>query len=678
MQVLSIILNPKHLFIMLLFFTVNSCQRNDEKLRSTLELVGNNKKELQKVLDYYSKNPSDSIKLKAARYLIENLSGHFSFDTTHLYLYRPVVETIGRLRLQGYPSYTILKKANPMLDSLISMYPLSYVYSNIDYDLNLVKADFLIKTIEQSFKSYYHFPFKDSILFDDFLEYVLPYRIKNGTCLEDWRSYFTEPDFFEIKYHSVVEICDSLLYRYSDIKLQMNIAAKYPYLKLEDYLKSQMGPCPEKCWFNCMLLRSWGIPATIDFVPASRVHEVGHEWNLIKLRNEFYAIDPFWEGYLGRTDNRYLKLYYSKEKDHPLFGPIQFPKIYRETFKTNISELYSYAASKNKKIPFLFRNPFLKDVTSEYFKTYNFETRPANKATEEFAYACVVGNKQNWIPVDFGRIKGRKILFTSMGPKNVYLPCYYQFGSLVPAGYPVLLQENGESQLLRPDTLHNRDVKINSVAYPRPELEEYKKSFVGCTLEGANNPDFNNSKILYRFDKAFEPGRYRVPIKVENKYQYIRFKIKNTSLMINDLEFFNSENGQQMEVKGDFICSYLKDSSLLYQAVDEKKLSVANFNAIDENHKRLKEIWIGYKFKKPVSIHSFEIFFTFNYNVRNNENYELMYWDYEWKSIKQKTSRKKEILFSNVPENALLMIRIVGTNRFSRPFTFSEGSQHWW
>jgi hypothetical protein len=46
----------------------------------SLWTIGNNKKEFKKVLDYYSK-PEDSLKLRAAEFLIENMDNHFYYQS---------------------------------------------------------------------------------------------------------------------------------------------------------------------------------------------------------------------------------------------------------------------------------------------------------------------------------------------------------------------------------------------------------------------------------------------------------------------------------------------------------------------------------------------------------------------------------------------------------------------
>ncbi|MCD8264831.1 MAG: hypothetical protein LUD02_12325 [Tannerellaceae bacterium] len=58
-------------FIVLLF---SGCAQNTP-LENALQLARHNQEELIKVLEYYKKEPGDSLKYKAACFLIENMVG---------------------------------------------------------------------------------------------------------------------------------------------------------------------------------------------------------------------------------------------------------------------------------------------------------------------------------------------------------------------------------------------------------------------------------------------------------------------------------------------------------------------------------------------------------------------------------------------------------------------------
>jgi len=661
---LSRILSRLCIFSFLFSMTI-SCGyiHNNNKTESALEQAGSNRKELGKVIEHYKGKPEDSLKLKAACFLIENMPGHFSNDTTNLYKYRPVIEKIGQLRDKGFSDGIIKELVNPLMDSLITVYPLSHIYSKREDDVTTIKSKMLIDNIDLAFEYYNKNPFKDSIIYDDFLEHVLPYRIQNGYCLEDWRRYFTQNFSNRTKgeFLTVHEFCDSLLHIFNNVKIAWQVADQFPYLKLEDYLRSKMTHCPQKCWFNCLLLRSFGVPVTVDFVPASRVHTLGHEWNALKLNEGIYPFDPFWNDSL-----RFLKPFYSRQMSHPDIGPLQFPKIYRKTFKMNISELFEYAVKTGEDIPPFFRNPFQKDVTNEYFKTFDIEVHLIKKMKNvDYVYACVLGQKQRWIPVEFGKIKSGKVLFKSLGPTNVYLPAFYKFDNLVFAGYPLLLSEKGNYQILCPDTTHTRRIKVSHVAYPQPVLKEYKEAFIGATIEGSNN-NFETSETLYHFNKIYEPGTYHIPFHSPAKFRFVRFTIPKGKLKLN-------------EIKGELISSNPTDN-LLYQKIVDGDLTTGHvFDNLGDDKYFEHEVWAGYDFKKPVVVNAFEFYFVFNASIRKEGIYELLYWDFEWKSLGKKVSDStKPLHFDQVPENALLMIKIHDTDSYSRIFTFSEGKQHWW
>ena len=66
-----------------------SCTNANKKLEIALKQSGSNRIELEKVISYYTKEKKDSLHLKAALFLIENMPGHYtpsnSFMTRYIY-----------------------------------------------------------------------------------------------------------------------------------------------------------------------------------------------------------------------------------------------------------------------------------------------------------------------------------------------------------------------------------------------------------------------------------------------------------------------------------------------------------------------------------------------------------------------------------------------------------------
>ena len=66
-------------FATIFSIVILSCQYHRTKLEKALETAGNNRQELEKVLTHYTRL-KDSLKLEAAKFLIENMPGHYTLQ----------------------------------------------------------------------------------------------------------------------------------------------------------------------------------------------------------------------------------------------------------------------------------------------------------------------------------------------------------------------------------------------------------------------------------------------------------------------------------------------------------------------------------------------------------------------------------------------------------------------
>lgn len=130
-----------------------------------LEYAGENRAELEKVLEYYSA-PKDSLKLEAARFLIENMPQHGYSWSEGMEMYRKKIaasnEWLGRGKLNEY-----WKEAK------------DYGKQERVLDLHTLTADFLITDIESAFRVWEDAPWHNEVDFDTFCNYILPYRLSD-------------------------------------------------------------------------------------------------------------------------------------------------------------------------------------------------------------------------------------------------------------------------------------------------------------------------------------------------------------------------------------------------------------------------------------------------------------------------------------------------------------------
>ena len=132
----------KLLYCIYIFCVLFSCKPENKALEVALRFAGDNRAELEKVLQHYSKNPADSLKLRAAIFLIENMPGHYTLEG----------DVINRYREKIYEDTTSSYFNKKILEiSLCSMEWIRDVSCKVE-DLKTVKADFLIRHIDRSFE----------------------------------------------------------------------------------------------------------------------------------------------------------------------------------------------------------------------------------------------------------------------------------------------------------------------------------------------------------------------------------------------------------------------------------------------------------------------------------------------------------------------------------------------
>ena len=68
----------RHILYFVLVVFVCSCTTYSDDLEDVLRQAGKNRGELEKVLKYYGKNKADSLKYRAAEFLIVNMPGKYS------------------------------------------------------------------------------------------------------------------------------------------------------------------------------------------------------------------------------------------------------------------------------------------------------------------------------------------------------------------------------------------------------------------------------------------------------------------------------------------------------------------------------------------------------------------------------------------------------------------------
>lgn len=148
------------------------------EIAKALDRAARNRKELVEVLEHYEDEPE---KLEAAKFLISNMHGHYSYQGTELDSLEMFLAQLTRKEVDFFFTPEQLKRWEKF--SLINL-------PRKD-DLRSVSAEMLIENIDLAFKQWKERPWNKDLSFDDFCELILPYTISDDQPVR-WRRMYAE------------------------------------------------------------------------------------------------------------------------------------------------------------------------------------------------------------------------------------------------------------------------------------------------------------------------------------------------------------------------------------------------------------------------------------------------------------------------------------------------------
>ena len=629
----------------------------DAVLENALIVAGDNRLELERVLAHYR---DDSLKLEAARFLIANMPGHYSLaDTTETNLFYQALEN------------TIDSMAGRPTDQIIdSLERLSVRFDDAGQrtveDAATVTADFLIRNIDTAFVRWQEGPWAKHIDFEEFCEYLLPYKMEEMQYLDGWRDYLWR-DYIE----AMRPLQYSDLYRHS--ALQASLLANNelkrklkpifresgiaPVYRLRTRAKLPCGVCDDYTNFTVAVFRSLGIPVACDFTPHWPFRDSGHTWNVV----------------VGNNGNRLTFGGAETNPDQPHNFDEKKAKIFRRTYAAN-PEL-ERLREEEPFVPEAFRLPFMKDVTAEYM-----DCKDVTVDTEEqegYAYLAVF-DKEEWAPVDFARIEQGRARFRDVGLNIVYLPVRFdREGRQTALARPFLLEYDGRKREFTADTLHRQTLVLRRKYPAFPYVLPYAMRTVGAEIHASDTPDFAVADTIFRVTDGAAVGHEVRIADTVRAYRYWRYvqPVWGTHCNIAEIVFYARDS--HAPVCGDIIGT---DGSWGNHPDRTKEMAfdgdyLTYFDA-PMNHGG----WVGMDFGHPVAMEKMLYTARGDGNtIEPGDRYELCYWNNrQWESMGEQTATTVSLTYENVPSGTLYWLRNRTKGREERIFTYEDGKQVWW
>lgn len=512
------------------------------------------------------------------------------------------------------------------------------------FDLKVVKADSLINSVEYSFALRDTSSFLSKQSFEEFCEYILPYRVANEPLTYYWKwdcrrryAHFVNSD--PIKTSKEINRRLALTVHPNNYSVPIK---SYTSLMSKPY-----GKCDDRAILLTMICRSLGIPAAYEIIPRWGSHNNGHSFCTVIMGDS---------AVVALQENENSNIFHRKVS-----------KIYRSMF--------AMQSCNGMDVPPLFTDCDMMDVTQCYLIGKNDLTFP------EATVMCVFSD-DGWTPISYDA-KGRFLNLGTgtdalgctcddakdMGEGILYLPAVWLNNRINPTGEPLIVSDKEAIRIVA-DTSAEESV-ILSRKYPlQKRIVNYAANMVRGIFEAANRSDFSDAETIYSIESQPLCRRQTVAVDTSKRYRYIRYRKPRGIFSIAQMRILDSHRNpiQFLPIGEDAIV----DTGELGKVFDNDPLTFVEINGgVD--------FWVGADLKRPCNVGYIE------FAPRNDDNcispgdlYELFYWDDEWRSLGQKYATDYTLVFEHVPKHALLWLRDLTRGQEERPFTYDNNRQIWW
>ena len=645
----------------------NTAERS--ALEEAIAQAGANRTELEKALRRYQSNPADSLKYRAVCFLIENMPGYIYYKGELLDGYLSYFERLREARGDG-------KKIVPqrIVDAVRQEYG-EFDLNALDRykDIETVDSAYLCRNVEWAFKVWREQPWGKNVSFEDFCEYVLPYRIGDET-LADWREEVYRkynPKLDSLRASLVLDnedpaVAASILIdtlRRESRFFTTTGPGELPHVGPRVALSARSGSCRELCDYVVYVCRALGIPCSVDFLPLHGDGNGGHQWVAFtdKYGATFTTEYPERLRAVGDSDPyKMAKL-----------------KVYRSTFSLN-RRMREEMLRLDTAVAGVFAGPRIVDVTSLYAREFRRELRvPASalypgEPRSRIAYLCG-SSRMDWEPVAWTEFGDGDLTFTDVQPGPVMRVATYEKGRLRFWSDPFEVNVSNRFSSFTPS---GRAQRVTLYAkYPLHNDEKYQKRMVGGVFEGSNDPDFRRKETLFIIEEKPERLYTEGYSYSHTPYRYVRYVGPDDShCCVAEVAFY--EVGGLLPLRGKAIGTpgcYQRDGSHEYPNVFDGSTETS-FDYLQPSGG-----WAGLDLGSPKAIG--KIVYTpanrDNY-VRPLDEYELFYCaGRRWKSLGEQTAMLDSLVYDSVPEGALLLLQNHTRGNQERIFIYENGKQVW-
>lgn len=660
------------------------------------EQVQVNTWDMYRTLAYYKYVERDTLKYNAARFLIENMPYHYSNariyqDNDTLARWMRETDSIYYSFVQGctmedFPWDTLwhVKKARREVIEADTLPNVIVDYRRL-CDLSELDFNFLTKHIDNAFRVWRESPFAKNLNFDEFKEYILPYRCVEGYGFLESGQTFNNLFSKYVMADTAADLRTTLQYYNATINNLRDMNGKTHRTRLAgvyDLYSRDFHDCVDVASYGCNILRACGIPVVVE-------HNICYR----SLSGRHYHCSV----YSDSTDTWQT---FNAESSLPGDGDWAFAvtaNIYRSTYAAQHDTPYFLKAA-SEYVPTELNDPCIKDVTSYLSTTVPITLSFKESTDNNLAYLATFHKASGGLmPVTWGVIdkRHRDVTFHNAMPNILYFPIYYKEFDVATFGQPFYVELVDSLPLIR--TIPYTDVTDSARGsvlltrkYPRkPKMLTVAEELVGSRFIGSKKGDFSDAVTLLEIKEPPLPALLTYPLIHTGCYKSYRFQASDEHpyahismlewLAPDSYGYTNTMQPMRAHVLSPEDTVRVSFESHLMRMMDAPSWDKMSWKAEYDGNMQTSPsaypnitLWLR---EPQVVTHVRFAPKNADNGVCAGDEYELRYWDDGWHSCGMVEAQYEYVEFHEVPKNKLYWLKNKSRGEEEMPFVLDENGQ---
>ncbi|MCU7693098.1 hypothetical protein ACFSPU_02485 [Haoranjiania flava] len=696
-------------FILLLVSAIarsqNAKYNNPEynQVVNTFKQANENRKELERVLTHYNQNPKDSLKLRAAYFLIKNMYWGYTATRT-IKTNKAAAERIVRLTDSLY--YILVKGKNEedpkelASDAVVkgigqikkvvqqekkklNFEPAPQIIEEKP-DAEVITAAFLIEQIDNAFYQKENSPLVKKMSFEDFCEYTLPYRfipgfpmLKSGKFLFGFFSkYIGKVEDNPVSIRDCIRRYNATVRNFKTIIGGFHYS-EYGFEEMFFFNSWSNWDCFDQSNFAAVILNACGIPVAVE-------NNVAYKKFLNHHANIYFH------------PNVQLTSF-SPENEYPQIS--QFP-----VFKEDVLNFYRYhfsvqpqtpffLKSKNEYVPDELLSPIIEDISKRTLKITSIKLNFSQQTKNNLAYLATFNSQNKFVATTWGIINHNEesVVFENAVLNTMYFPIYFEDTNIQLFGNPFYLAEDStkeESTTKIIELVKNKFVLLDTTyllrKFPIKDRSiEVSNSLIGTTILGGNDSTFSKVDTLYILNYAPPPYFQDIHLNGNKAYKYFKIQTpqKNLNMYFAEVEYLTDKKHQYENTSSptplpvfnyDELNNHRPDS--LLKIWDENIIeTLPQYDGnVETCPKNVNAITLSLAEPRRVEVIRFAPQNENNGIIKFNE-YVLFEWEEnDWIEIGRQNPEYEFLLFKNLKTNKLYWLKNLSAGTEEMPFIIND------